>query len=197
MGHRRKAGEQSAMMMASGRRKSSSPAANSGRSRTVADYRTDLWRMADALRGSMDAAEYKHFVLGLVFLKYISDAFKEAYAKLEAEREYDADPEDPDEYRAQSIFWVPTEARWLHLRNQARQSTIGRPVDKAMTAVERDNPGLKDVLPKEYGRDAFDKQCLGQVVDLVSNIRVGGASAEATDVLGQVYEYFLEQFALA
>ena len=153
--------------------------------------------MADALRGSMDAAEYKHVVLGLVFLKYISDAFEEAYAKLEAERDQGADPEDPDEYRAQSIFWVPPEARWQHLKNQARQPTIGRLVDDAMAAVERDNPALRDVLPKEYGRDALDKQRLGQVVDLASNIMVGGAEAQATDVLGRVYEYFLEQFALA
>ena len=161
------------------------------------DYRGDLWRMADALRGSMDANEYKHVVLGLIFLKYISDAFEEAYATLESERDQGADPEDPDEYRAQSIFWVPPEARWQHLQSQARQPTIGRLVDDAMTAVERDNPALRDVLPKEYGRDALDKQRLGQVVDLVSNIKVGGAEAQANDVLGQVYEYFLEQFAIA
>ena len=161
------------------------------------DYRSELWRMADALRGSMDAAEYKHVVLGLIFLKYISDAFEEAYAQLEAERDQGADPEDPDEYRAQGIFWVPPEARWEYLRNQARQPSIGRLVDDAMIAVERDNEALKDVLPKEYGRDALDKERLGQVVDVVSNIKVGGAEAQATDVLGQVYEYFLEQFALA
>ena len=161
------------------------------------DYRGDLWRMADALRGSMDANEYKHVVLGLIFLKYISDAFEEAYATLESERDQGADPEDPDEYRAQSIFWVPPEARWQHLQSQARQPTIGRLVDDAMTAVERDNLALRDVLPKEYGRDALDKQRLGQVVDLVSNVKVGGAEAQANDVLGQVYEYFLEQFAIA
>ena len=178
-------------------RTNSNPTIDADGNNASTGYESDLWRMADALRGSMDAAEYKHVVLGLVFLKYISDAFEEAYTQLEAERDQGADPEDPDEYRAQSIFWVPPEARWPHLRNQARQSTIGRLVDDAMTAVERDNPSLKDVLPKEYGRDALDKQRLGQVVDLVSNIRVGGASAEATDVLGQVYEYFLEQFALA
>lgn len=153
--------------------------------------------MADALRGSMDAAEYKHVVLGLIFLKYISDAFEEAYAKLEAERDEGADPEDPDEYRAQSIFWVPPEARWHKIQSQARQSIIGRSVDNAMTAIERDNPALKDVLPKDYARPVLDKTRLGQVVDLVSNIKVGGAKARATDVLGSVYEYFLEQFALA
>ena len=163
----------------------------------VTDYKADLWRMADALRGSMDAAEYKHVVLGLVFLKYISDAFEEAHARLEAERDDGADPEDPDEYRAQSIFWVPPEARWQYLENQSRQPTIGRLVDDAMTAIERDNPALRDVLPKDYARPALDKTRLGQVVDMVSNIKVGGAEARATDVLGGVYEYFLEQFALA
>ena len=127
----------------------------------TAGYDSELWRMADALRGSMDAAEYKHVVLGLIFLKYISDAFEEAYATLESERDQGADPEDPDEYRAQSIFWVPPEARWQHLQSQARQPTIGRLVDDAMSAVERDNPALRDVLPKEYGRDALDKQRLG------------------------------------
>ena len=161
------------------------------------DYRRELWGMADALRGSMDAAEYKHVVLGLVFLKYISDAFEEAYARLEEEVDEGADPEDPDEYRAESIFWVPPEARWARLQSEARQPTIGRAVDDAMAAIERDNPALKDVLPKEYARPALDKTRLGQVVDMVSNIRVGGADARATDVLGSVYEYFLEQFALA
>ena len=177
-----------------GRRSSASDTeSNSG----LANYRSDLWAMADALRGSMDAAEYKHVVLGLIFLKYISDAFEEAHAKLEAERDEGADPEDPDEYRAQSIFWVPSEARWPKLQAQARQPTIGRAVDDAMTAIERDNPALKDVLPKDYARPALDKARLGQVVDMVSNIKVGGADARATDVLGSVYEYFLEQFALA
>ena len=161
------------------------------------NYKSELWKMADALRGSMDAAEYKHVVLGLIFLKYISDAFEEAYAELELERDEGADPEDPDEYRAQSIFWVPPEARWEYLKNHTRQPIIGRLVDDAMTAIERDNPVLKDVLPKEYAKPALDKIRLGQVVDLVSNIKVGGAEARATDVLGNVYEYFLEQFALA
>ncbi len=161
------------------------------------DYKSELWKMADALRGSMDAAEYKHVVLGLIFLKYISDAFEEAYEKLKQEIAEGADPEDPDEYRAQSIFWVPPEARWEYLKGQTRQPTIGRLVDDAMTAIERDNKVLKDVLPKDYARPALDKTRLGQVVDMVSNIQVGGAEARATDVLGNVYEYFLEQFALA
>ena len=184
------------MTTARQRRTNSNAKKDSGSS-GLTGYEADLWRMADALRGNMDAAEYKHVVLGLIFLKYISDAFEEAHAVLESQHEQGADPEDPDEYTAQSIFWVPPEARWEHLKDQARQPEIGRLVDDAMIAVERDNPALKDVLPKEYGRDALDKQRLGQVVDLVSNIRVGGAEAQATDVLGRVYEYFLEQFALA
>ena len=102
-------------------------------------YEAQLWRMADALRGSMDAAEYKHVVLGLIFLKYISDAFEEQHAKLVAEKATGADPEDPDEYRADNIFWVPPEARWAHLKAQARQPAIGRLVDDAMAGIERDN----------------------------------------------------------
>ena len=183
--------------MTTARRGRRSPASDTESNSGLANYRSELWAMADALRGSMDAAEYKHVVLGLIFLKYISDAFEEAHAKLEAERDEGADPEHPDEYRAQSIFWVPPEARWPRLQAQARQPTIGRAVDDAMTSIERDNPALKDVLPKDYARPALDKARLGQVVDMVSNIRVGGADARATDVLGSVYEYFLEQFALA
>ena len=160
-------------------------------------HEAELWRMADALRGSMDAAEYKHVVLGLIFLKYISDAFEEAYARLEAERDQGADPEEPDEYRAQSIFWVPQEARWSRLKAQAHQPTIGQLVDDAMTAIERDNPALKDVLPKDYARPALDKTRLGQLVDLISNIDIGDEKSRSRDVLGRVYEYFLSQFASA
>ena len=160
-------------------------------------HEAELWRMADALRGSMDAAEYKHVVLGLIFLKYISDAFEEMHARLEGEQDEGADPEDPDEYRAENIFWVPPEARWSYLKAQARQPDIGRLVDDAMTAIERDNSALKDVLPKDYARPALDKQRLGQLVDMISNIRVGDADARSKDVLGRVYEYFLSQFASA
>jgi type I restriction enzyme M protein len=161
----------------------------------IVGYEAQLWRMADALRGSMDAAEYKHVVLGLIFLKYISDAFEEHYQRLKGEPY--ADPEDPDEYRAVNVFWVPPEARWSRLQAAARQPTIGQVVDEAMEAVERDNPSLKGVLPKDYARPALDKQRLGQLVDLVTNIRVGDANARAKDVLGRVYEYFLAQFASA
>ncbi len=154
-----------------------------------------LWRMADALRGSMDAAEYKHVVLGLVFLKYAADAFQTARAQLQ-NQEY-ADPEDPDEYLGQNIFWVPPEARWKRLAAQARQPTIGQTVDQAMAALERDNPALRDVLPKDYARPALDQTRLGRLIDRVGNIQVGGPEARAHDLLGRVYEYFLAQFASA
>jgi type I restriction enzyme M protein len=160
-------------------------------------YEAQLWQMADALRGSMDAAEYKHVALGLLFLKYISDAFEEQHTKLEAEKAQGADPEDQDEYRALNIFWVPPEARWSHLKAQAKQPTIGQLVDDAMAGIERDNPSLKGVLPKDYARPALDKQRLGQLIDLISNITVGDAEARSKDVLGRVYEYFLSQFASA
>lgn len=156
-----------------------------------------LWSMADALRNNMDAAEYKHVVLGLIFLKYISDAFEAKHAELEAQRDQGADPEDPDEYRAGSIFWVPKEARWEHLKVNAPQPKIGTIVDEAMVAIERDNPLLKGVLPKDYARPGLDKQRLGQLINLVSDIGLGTAAARAKDILGRVYEYFLAQFASA
>ena len=160
-------------------------------------YEAELWQMADALRGSMDAAEYKHVVLGLIFLKYISDAFDEKRAQLETELDDGADPEDPDEYLAQNIFWVPTEARWAYIKASAPQPAIGQIVDDAMASIERDNPALKGVLPKEFARPVLDQQRLGRIVNLVSNIKVGDADARARDVLGRVYEYFLAQFASA
>ena len=184
-------------MMTTRRRRTASNSGTEADNGSSADYRADLWKMADALRGSMDAAEYKHVVLGLIFLKYISDAFEERHSQLMAEVDEGADPEEPDEYRAESIFWVPQEARWPRLQGLARQPEIGSAIDEAMTAIERDNDALQGVLPKDYARPALDKTRLGQVVDLVSNIKIGGAEQRATDVLGQVYEYFLEQFALA
>lgn len=160
-------------------------------------FETQLWRAADALRSNMDAAEYKHIVLGLLFLKYISDAFEEQHAKLEAERSQGADPEDVDEYRSLNIFWVPPEARWSNLRNRAKDPAIGKIVDDAMLAIERDNATLKGVLPKEYSRPGLDKQRLGQLIDLVSDIGLGDKENRSKDVLGRVYEYFLSQFASA
>ena len=160
-------------------------------------FEATLWAAADALRNNMDAAEYKHVVLGLIFLKYISDAFEAKHAELEAQRAQGADAEDPDEYRAESIFWVPKEARWSHLKASAPQPTIGTLVDDAMAAIERDNPSLKGVLPKDFGRAGLDKQRLGQIINLVSDIALGSAADRAKDTLGRVYEYFLARFASA
>ena len=159
-------------------------------------YEAELWAMANTLRGSMDAAEYKHVALGLIFLKYISDAFEERHAAILGEWGADA-AEDRDEYLAENIFWVPPEARWANLKARARQPAIGQLVDDAMAGVERDNPALKDVLPKDYARPVLDKERLGQLIDLISNIQVGDAEARSRDVLGRVYEYFLSQFASA
>ncbi len=159
-------------------------------------YESELWQMADELRGSMDAAEYKHVVLGLIFLKYISDAFEERRAAVLDQWGEEA-AEDRDEYTAENVFWVPAEARWERLKEQARQSTIGQTVDGAMAAIERDNPVLKQVLPKDYARPALDKQKLGQLIDRIGNIRVGDQDSRSRDVLGRVYEYFLSQFANA
>ena len=160
-------------------------------------FEAKLWAAADALRNNMDAAEYKHVVLGLIFLKYISDAFEAKHAELAAQQAQGADPEDPDEYRAASIFWVPKEARWAHLKASAPQPTIGTLVDDAMAAIERDNPSLKGVLPKDFGRLGLDKQRLGQIINLVSDIALGSAADRAKDTLGRVYEYFLARFASA
>jgi type I restriction enzyme M protein len=145
----------------------------------------------------MDAAEYKHVVLGLLFLKYISDAFEAKHAELEAQKAHGADPEDRDEYRAASIFWVPKEARWQHLIASAPQPTIGTLLDDAMAAIERDNSSLKGVLPKDYARPGIDKQRLGQIINRVSDIALGSAADRARDTLGRVYEYFLARFASA
>ncbi|HPO43826.1 MAG TPA: class I SAM-dependent DNA methyltransferase, partial [Verrucomicrobiota bacterium] len=160
-------------------------------------FECKLWRAADAMRSNMDAAEYKHVVLGLIFLKYISDAFEEQHAKLDADRAKGADPEDRDEYIAQNIFWVPREARWSNLKANAKQPAIGKVVDDAMLAIERDNPSLKGVLPKDYSHPRLDKQRLGQLIDLIGNIGLGDKANRSKDILGRVYEYFLSQFASA
>jgi len=177
-----------------GKRKAGKPKADNG---ATLGFEDRLWRAADALRSNMDAAEYKHVVLGLIFLKYISDAFEEQHAKLEAERAQGADPEDPDEYRAVNIFWVPKAARWSKLKAEAKQPSIGKTIDAAMLAIERDNPSLKGVLPKDYGHPRLDKQRLGQLIDLVGNIGLGDKANRSKDILGRVYEYFLSQFASA
>lgn len=158
-----------------------------------------LWKAADKLRKNIDAAEYKHIVLGLIFLKYISDAFEELHIKLKSGKgEYDgADPEDKDEYKAENVFFVPEKARWSYLQSKAKLPVIGKEVDNAMDAIEKDNPSLKDVLPKVFARGNLDPTSLGGLIDLVGNIALGDAKARSADVLGHVFEYFLGEFALA
>ena len=158
-----------------------------------------LWKAADKMRKNIDAAEYKHIVLGLIFLKYISDSFEEMYAKLAAGKgEYKgADPEDRDEYKAEDVFFVPPSARWKYLQSRAKLPEVGKDVDEAMDAIERDNASLKGVLPKVFARQNLDPVSLGGLIDLVSNIALGTAKARSADVLGHVFEYFLGEFALA
>lgn len=158
-------------------------------------FEQQLWQMADKLRGHMDAAEYKHVVLGLIFLKYISDAFQERYEALK--KEPHADPEDRDEYTAENVFWVPKVARWPRLQDNAKQPTIGKLIDDAMVAIEKENPSLKGVLSKDYARPSLDKHRLGELIDLIGKIGLGDKESRSKDILGRVYEYFLGQFASA
>jgi len=159
-------------------------------------FEEKLWQAADKLRGNMDAAEYKHVVLGLIFLKYISDAFEEKYADLKAREETDfTDPEDPDEYLADNIFWVPAKARWSNIKTSAKKPEIGRIIDEAMEALEKENDTLAGVLTKDYSRESLDKRRLGELIDLISTIGLGDKESQSKDVLGRVYEYFLGKFA--
>ena len=159
-------------------------------------FEDKLWAAADVLRNNMDPAEYKHVVLGLVFLKYISDAFEERRAQLIADGDADA-VEDRDEYTAENVFWVPPIGRWSHIRGLATQPTIGKVLDDAMDAVEADNPVLKGALPKAFALPALDKQKLGELINLISSIGLGTAAHREKDTLGRVYEYFLSRFASA
>ena len=166
-------------------------------SEALVGFEEKLWLMADKLRNNMDAAEYKHVVLGLLFLKYVSDAFEERHATLLRESSQGADPENRDEYSAENVFWVPKEARWASLQAHATQPNIGHLIDTAMNAIERDNPGLRSVLPKDYWRPALDKMRLGELVGVVGTIGLGDKRNRSRDVLGRVYEYFLQRFAAA
>jgi type I restriction enzyme M protein len=158
-------------------------------------FEAKLWQAADKLRNNMDAGEYKHVVLGLIFLKYISDAFEERHVALLKEK--GADAEDPDEYLAENIFWVPKQARWDFLQGKAKLPEIGKFVDDAMLAIEKHNTRLKGILPREYSRPNLDKQRLGELIDLVGTIGLGSKENRSKDILGRVYEYFLGQFANA
>lgn len=190
--------------------KAAAPVGNGRKAKTAGNgtanlgFEAKLWLAADKLRNNMDAAEYKHVVLGLIFLKYISDSFEEQRAKLVAGLgDYEgANPEDPDEYKAENVFWVPAEARWSQLQANATQPTIGKLVDDAMVAIERDNPRLKGVLPKDYARPGLDKQRLGELINVIASIQLTASSEgeqthRSVDLLGRVYEYFLTRFASA
>jgi len=163
----------------------------------LAKLEASLWKAADKLRKNIDAAEYKHVVLGLIFLKYISDSFEELYEKLKKAQDKGADPEDRDEYKAENVFFVPEKARWSYLQSKAKQSTIGKEIDNAMESIEKENPSLKDVLPKVYARGNIDSTSLGGLIDLISNIALEEAKSRSADILGHVFEYFLGEFALA
>jgi len=165
----------------------------------VEQFEKTLFKAADKLRKNMDAAEYKHIVLGLIFLKYISDSFEELHAKIKdgAGDFSGADPEDVDEYRAENVFFVPQTARWSYLHSRAKLPSIGKDVDDAMEAIEKENPTLKGILPKVYARPNLDKAALGGLIDLIGNIAIGDAAAKSKDLLGRVYEYFLGEFANA
>lgn len=159
---------------------------------TALGFEAKLFQAADKMRSGVSPADYKHIALGLIFLKYISDAFEAKYAELKAEN---GDTEDKDEYLAENVFWVPKESRWSYLQANAKQPTIGKLIDNAMLSLEKDNPSLKGVLPKEYGHPALSKTMLGELIDLFAKIDVGGAEAKAKDIFGRVYEYFLSEFA--
>jgi type I restriction enzyme M protein len=158
-----------------------------------------LWAAADKLRKNIDAAEYKHYVLGLLFLKYVADAFEELHTKIvnkEGEHAYD-DPEDKLVYSSNYVFFVPTNSRWSYLVSRAKLPTIGEDVDAAMDLIEKENPKLRGVLPKQFARPQLDKMVLGELIDVINNINIGNEAARKKDLLGVVYEYFLGQFALA
>jgi len=176
-------------------RAAAAPTAATAATALTAGYEAELWRKVDALRGIMDPAEYKHVVLGLIFLKYISDAFAQRHAEIEAEPAQGVDPESPDADRALNVLLVPPEACWPHLMAQARRSAIGQRVDAAMAALERDNPALEGVLPWDYARPALDKTRLGQLIEVISTFLPGDAEARARGLPGHIYDSLLDRFA--
>ncbi len=162
---------------------------------TQSNFESQLFKAADKLRKNIDAAEYKNVVLGLIFLKYISDSFQELYDRL---LEDDlSDPEDRDEYIAENVFFVPESARWTHIQSQAKLPEIGQLLDNAMDAIEKENTDLRGVLPKVFGKPNLDKASLGQLIDLISNIELQETVHNSKDLFGRIYEYFLGEFASA
>lgn len=169
--------------------KKSSTSANIG-------YEDKLWLAADKLRNNMDPSEYKHVILGLIFLKYISDSFEEAHLKAQKDPDkFENMEEDADYYKGENVFWVPKTARWDYLKDNAKKPEIGKLVDEAMIVIEKDNPRLKGVLPKNYARPDLDKVRLGEVIDLMSSIGLGDSENKSKDILGRIYEYFIGRFA--
>ena len=168
---------------------------NTSNNGSIVGFEEKLWKSADKLRSNMDAGVYKHVVLGLIFLKYISDSFDEKFQELT--RDKNSDPEDRDEYTSANIFWVAKKARWSELQANAKQPTIGKIIDDAMIAIEKDNPSIKGILPKDYARATLDKKRLGELIDLIGTIGLGDKEHRSKDILGRVYEYFLGQFASA
>lgn len=159
-------------------------------------FEETLWSAADKMRNNMDPAEYKHVVLGLIFLKYISDSFEEVYKEIKSDKDYySGQEEDKDAYLAEGVFWVPAVARWEYLKSNAKKPEIGKLLDDAMIAIEKDNPSLKGVLAKNYARPDLDKVRLGELIDLMSTIGLGDKESRSQDILGRVYEYFLGRFA--
>ncbi|HHX66718.1 MAG TPA: SAM-dependent DNA methyltransferase [Gallicola sp.] len=162
---------------------------------TILGYEDKLWLAADKLRGSMDSGEYKHVALGLIFLKYVSDAFETKHEELKNDQY--ADEEDRDEYISENIFWVPKESRWNYIKQYANSPEIGKIIDNAMEQIEKANPSLKGVLNKNYSRPELDKTRLGELVTLFTNLEIGTDKAQEMDMLGRVYEYFISKFASA
>ncbi|OQY68709.1 N-6 DNA methylase [Microgenomates bacterium UTCPR1] len=161
-------------------------------------FEQKLWAAADKLRGHMDPSEYKHVILGLIFLKYISDSFSETYHLIKSDpNAYDGEWEDKDAYMGRNVFWVPTQARWGSIRQNAKKPEIGKIVDDAMIAIEKENPSLKGVLPKSYARPELDKYKLGEIIDIFNTLGLGDKQAKTKDILGRVYEYFIGRFASA
>lgn len=161
-------------------------------------FEAKLWSAADKLRGNLDPGEYKHVVLGLIFLKYISDSFEETYQSIKNDPEaFEGEWEDKDAYKARNIFWVPEDARWDYLKQNAKKPEIGKIIDDAMIAIEKENPTLKGVLPKRFARPDLNKQRLGEIVDIFSSLGLGDKESKSKDILGRVYEYFIGRFASA
>ena len=160
-------------------------------------FEEKLWKSADSLRKNMDAGEYKHIVLGLIFLKYVTDAFEERHNQLLNEKSEGADPEDRDEYLGHNVFWIPKKSRWSEIQAQAKKPTIGQIIDNAMISIEKENSSIKGTLPKDYSRPALDKTNLGKLIDLIGTIGLGEKENRSKDILGRVYEYFLGKFASA